>query len=261
MLNQVNYIINYLFYFFTSQTKYDIHSPFVFDFIVNVLNVRKQKPHYHSIELLRTKMLKSTALINLQPLGARPQTTDVIQKVSVVCERTSKSAKYAELLERICHYYQPQFAIELGTSLGISTLYQASGIDNGTLYTIEGNSDSVRVAKYNAEQAELENIQFLEGDFQTELPKLLTELPMLDYVFFDGNHALEPTLHYFEVCLKKAHNSSVFVFDDIRWSDEMKLAWEKIKNHPKVTVTIDLYSMGLVFFRKEQEKEHFVLRY
>jgi hypothetical protein len=84
---------------------------------------------------------------------------------------------------------------------------------------------------------------------------------MLDYVFFDGHHALEPTLKYFELCLKKAHNSSIFVFDDIRWSDEMKLAWEKIKNHPKVNVTIDLYTMGVVFFRKEQEKEHFVLRY
>lgn len=261
MLNQVNYIVNYLLYFFTSQTKYDIHSPFVFDFIVNVLNVRKQKPHYHSIELLRSKMLKSTGQIRMKPLGARPQSAEVMQKVSVVCERTSKSAKYAELLERICHYYQPQFAIELGTSLGISSLYQASGIANGVLYTIEGNEDSVKVAKFNAEQAQLENIQFIEGDFQTELPKLLAELPMLDYAFFDGHHALEPTLNYFEMCLKKAHNSSIFVFDDIRWSDEMTLAWEKIKNHPKVNVTIDLYSMGIVFFRKEQEKEHFVLRF
>jgi predicted O-methyltransferase YrrM len=261
MLNQVNYIVNYLLYFFTSQTKYDIHSPFVFDFIVNVLNVRKQKPYYHTIELLRSKMLKSKALIKLKPFGAKPQSADLMRPVSDVCKRTSKSAKYAELLERICHYYQPQFAIELGTSVGVSTLYQASGIANGVLYTIEGNEDSVKVAKFNAEQAQLENIQFLVGDFQSELPQLLAELPMVDYVFFDGHHALEPTLNYFEMCLKKAHNSSVFVFDDIRWSDEMKLAWEKIKNHPQVTVTIDLYSMGIVFFRKEQEKEHFILRY
>jgi predicted O-methyltransferase YrrM len=81
----------------------------------------------------------------------------------------------------------------------------------------------------------------------------------VDFVFFDGNHQKQPTINYFEICLQKAHEKSVFVFDDIHWSEEMEQAWAYIKNHPKVTVTIDLFWIGIVFFRTEQVKEHFII--
>jgi predicted O-methyltransferase YrrM len=168
---------------------------------------------------------------------------------------------YAELLERLCAYFNPEFALEIGSSVGISTMYQAAGIKQGYLFALEGNHDSVKVARYNIEQAELPQVQFREGLFDHTLPELLNELPRVDYVFFDGNHQLDATLQYFEWCLQKAHKGTVFVFDDIRWSDEMLLAWNKIKNHPLVTVSVDLYSMGIIFFRTEQEKEHFTIRF
>jgi hypothetical protein len=42
----------------------------------------------------------------------------------------------------------------------------------------------------------------------------------------------------------------------------MEKAWEEIKQHPHVTLTIDLFFIGLVFVRQAQkEKEHFVIRY
>jgi predicted O-methyltransferase YrrM len=140
-------------------------------------------------------------------------------------------------------------------------MYQAAGIAHGKLYGLEGNPDSVRIARHNIESAELTNVEFVEGLFEETLPKVLAELPRVDYVFFDGNHRLEPTLQYFEFCLQKAHPGTVFVFDDIRWSDDMLLAWRKIQNHPAVTVSVDLYGMGIVFFRQEQEKEHFTIRF
>jgi predicted O-methyltransferase YrrM len=83
----------------------------------------------------------------------------------------------------------------------------------------------------------------------------------LDLVFFDGNHRYQPTMNYFNLCLKKANENSVFVFDDIYWSNEMTKAWEEIKNHKDVTVTIDLFSVGLVFFRTQQAKQHFILKF
>jgi predicted O-methyltransferase YrrM len=259
MLNRIQFALNYLIYFFSADSKHGVHSPFVYDLVTNVINARKNKPLYHEFELIRTKMLKSNAVVEIKPIGAGKKSGKI--KLKELVKRSSKSAKYAELLERLCHYFNPQIGIELGTSLGISTMYQAGGMQEGRLYSIEGNPDSARIARHNIENSGLPNVTIIEGLFDEELPRLLDELHHVDYVFFDGNHRLEPTLKYFELCLSKAHTGSIFVFDDIRWSDEMTLAWNKIKNHPAVTVSIDLYNIGIVFFRKEQEKEHFTIRF
>ena len=110
----------------------------------------------------------------------------------------------------------------------------------------------------------MKNIESIVGNFDIVLTSNLQHLTSnfkLDFVFFDGNHKKIPTLNYFKQCLEYAHNTSVFIFDDIHWSDEMEEAWGEIKSNQKVSVTIDLFFMGLVFFRKEQEKEDFVVRY
>jgi predicted O-methyltransferase YrrM len=259
MLNKIQFAVNYLYYFFTSSNQHGVHSPFVFDFVTKVINARKNKPIYHGIELIRSNMLKSDADVNIEAIGAGKKSGK--QKLRNVVKNTAKSAKYAELLERICEYFSPQYAIEIGSSVGISTMYQAVGMPQGYLFALEGNADSAKIAQHNIEKAELENVQIVSGLFEDMLPKVIEKIPRVDYVFFDGNHQLEATLQYFELCLQKAHTGSVFVFDDIRWSDDMLLAWNKIKNHESVTVTVDLYTMGIVFFHKEQEKEHFTIRY
>jgi predicted O-methyltransferase YrrM len=259
MFNRLQFAINYLIYFFSSGNKHSVHSPFIYDLVTKVINVRRIKPEYHTYELIRSKMLKSNADIEIKPIGASSFAGK--RKLRDVVKLSAKSAKYAELLERMCAYFNPEFALEIGSSVGISTMYQAAGIKQGYLFALEGNHDSVKVARHNIEQAELPQVQFREGLFDHTLPELLNELPRVDYVFFDGNHQLDATLQYFEWCLQKAHKGTVFVFDDIRWSDEMLLAWNKIKNHPLVTVSVDLYSMGIIFFRTEQEKEHFTIRF
>jgi predicted O-methyltransferase YrrM len=261
MLDAIQYAFNYLIYFLTSGNKHSVHSPFVYDFVCKVLNVRKNKPIYHDFELVRSKMLKSDAEIKLLPLGAAAAKDVKVEKLKKVAARTSKSAKYAELLERICDAFQPEIALEIGTSLGMSTLYQASAIPNGYLFTLEGNPDSAKVARHNFEKLGFNNIQLVEGEFDRTIPMVLEQLPRLDYVFFDGNHSYDATMRYFEWCKAKAHNNTVFVFDDIRWSHEMEVAWNKIIDDPKVTVSIDLFAMGIVFFRQEQVKENFVIRY
>jgi predicted O-methyltransferase YrrM len=261
MLKKIQTAIDFLFYFFTSGNEHSVHSPFIYDFATNVLKARKNKPTYHAIELIRSNMLKSRSKIDILPLGAAKHTQTRVELLKDVVKRTSKSAKYAELLERICHYYQPQYAVEIGSSVGISTLYQASGLTQGYLFSLEGNPGSLKVARHNAEKLEFQHIQFIEGLFDNTLPMLLEQLPRVDYVFFDGNHTMEATLKYFELCLGKAHEGTIFIFDDIRWNDEMYRAWQKIKNHPSVRVTVDLFFIGIVFFRTGQEKEHFTLRF
>ena len=261
MLKRLQLAIDYLFYFFSSGTQHDVHSPFVYNFVTKVLRARKNKPAYHSIELIRTKMLRSNAPIEVLPLGAKTTGKTSYIPLKKLVAKTSKSAKYGELLERICEYFEPQYALEIGSSLGISTLYQASGIHNGYLISLEGNPKSLEIAQHNIDSLGMQHVQFGLGLFDDTLPMVIEQVPQLDYVFFDGNHSLDATLRYFEWCLKKAHSNSVFIFDDIRWSEEMNRAWQKIKNHPSVMVSIDLFFMGIVFFRTEQAKEHFTLRF
>ena len=60
----------------------------------------------------------------------------------------------------------------------------------------------------------------------------------------------------FNLGLEKKHHHSVFVFDDINWNEEMQKAWQEIKDHPEVTISLDLFYVGIIFFRKEQQQEH-----
>jgi len=56
------------------------------------------------------------------------------------------------------------------------------------------------------------------------------------------------------------NNDSIAVVANIHESDAMEQAWEAIKKDPNVTVSVDAYHLGLLFFRKEQRKQHFIIR-
>ena len=102
------------------------------------------------------------------------------------------------------------------------------------------------------------NIQLHTKDFEAYLAENDSEDQQLVYI--DGNHNKDKTLQYFKTLLKQATNDSVFIFDDIYWSPQMTAAWKEIIEHPKVTVSIDTFYWGLIFFRSEQPKEHFNIR-
>ena len=92
--------------------------------------------------------------------------------------------------------------------------------------------------------------------------KLYLKDKIIDMAYIDGNHTYEATMKYFNELLKITHENSILIFDDIYWTSDMTKAWEEIKTIPAVTVSIDLYKVGLIFFRKEnKQKEHFCLRY
>jgi predicted O-methyltransferase YrrM len=204
----------------------------------------------------------SKKILNCVDLGAGSHLQNKTSKsISEIVHAAAKPEKYAQLLFRLVNHFQPATILELGTSLGISSAYMASANSRSKLITIEGCKEIAAIAGQNFKKLELFNIEQLTGNFDDRLPEVLKKIDQLDFVFFDGNHRKIPTINYFEQCLEKASERSVFVFDDIYWSDEMKEAWQEIKNNDRVTVTIDLFYFGILFFRKEQVKEHFVIRY
>jgi predicted O-methyltransferase YrrM len=240
-----------------------IHSPFVFDFVKNVLNDKRDFYAFSAIESLRQQLKSDHTILQVDDLGAGSRVSATNQrKVSDIAKHALKSQKLAQFLFRLVNYYQPKTILELGTSLGITTAYLAAANGNARVYTIEGVPAIAELARKNFHRLNMYNTQLLEGSFDLVLPMLLEKINEVDLVFVDGNHRLEPTLRYFDWILKHSHEHTIFVFDDIHWSEEMELAWKKISAHPTVSCTIDLFFLGLVFFRKDfKEKQNFSIRY
>ena len=90
--------------------------------------------------------------------------------------------------------------------------------------------------------------------------KLSNNNSTFDLVYFNQNESQKTTLAYFELLLPTITNDSVWIINDIHESIENENFWDIIKKHYKVKVTIDTFHFGMVFFRAEQEKEHFVIR-
>lgn len=259
-MKQLSFLFKYFRYWLSAKNAHGIHSPFVFELYNDVINKKGSYYAFDRIEQLRKKLLASKKEIDVTDLGAGRSGKRTIGEIA---SRSAKSKKYCELLFRIAYNMKPNTILELGTSLGISTSYLASADANAKVITIEGCTNTAHEAKKNIEALGLKNIESVVGNFNTELPTVLSRLPKdgCQLVFIDGNHRKEPTLNYFNHCLAYANNDSIFIFDDIHWSEDMEEAWEVIKKHPQVTVTIDLFFLGLVFFRKEQAKENFVIRF
>lgn len=257
-------IISYGKYIIHAKDLQRIHSPFVFNLLNQVfykdieINERILK-----IETRRAELLKNQNSIQVTDLGAGAgKWQGSSRKISQIAKNSLKRKKYAQLIYKITHYFQPKTTLELGTSLGVTTAYIGQGYQDGKVISIEGCPNIAQVAKETFAKTQTHNATIYNGNFDDILPKVLQGRSPLDLVFIDGNHAYAPTLSYFEQTLKHAHNDTIFVFDDIHWSQSMEKAWDEIKNHPQVTITIDIYEMGLVFIRKENKgPKHFIIKY
>jgi predicted O-methyltransferase YrrM len=265
MYSKLSLAKKYLHYYLTAFNGkgHGIHSPFVFDFVKDVLNDKRNFYAYSQIESLREQLLNNKNVIEVEDFGAGSVVCKTKERsLSDITKHAVKNKKWAQLLFRIADYYQPKNMIELGTSLGISSAYLASACPNARLFTIEGSSEIAKFANKNFQSLGLKNIQQTTGNFDNVLPNILKNIGKIDLAFIDGNHRKEATVNYFSQLLEHSSTSSIFIFDDIHWSEEMEQAWEIIKQNEKITLTIDLFFIGLVFFRDDfKAKQHFTIRF
>jgi predicted O-methyltransferase YrrM len=254
-------LLAYLRFWWRSGNAHGLHSPFVFGLYTTVIRHTGLFRAYVPIEAQRHKLLRSKQTISVTDFGAGSHTGAGRQRrVAAIARTAAKPAHLAQLLFRLVNHFRPQTILELGTSLGLTTAYLTAPDSRQRVVTFEGCPNVAAEARQTFANLKLRNVEIVEGNLDDTLAPTLAKLPPVDFVFFDGNHRYEPTLRYFEQCLQHAHEGSVFVLDDIHWSDEMERAWEAIKARPEVTLTVDLFYVGLVFFRKNQPKQHFWLR-
>ena len=240
-----------------------MHSPFVFEFITKVLNDKTNYPEYEKVEALRDQLLNDHTILEIEDFGAGSMMGKKNRRsISSIAKNAAKPKKFGQLLFRMIKYYQPKTILELGTSLGITTSYLTLAKPDARLITMEGSKEIADVAKRNFRNLDNRNIEIIEGNFDNALSSVVGGLLTVDFAFIDGNHRQEPTERYFKELLAKTNNNSILVFDDIHWSGEMEAAWEAIKNNAAVSCSIDLFFIGIVFFRKEfKEKQHFAIRF
>jgi predicted O-methyltransferase YrrM len=255
----------YLHYYLTASNGkgHGIHSPFAFDFVKNVLNDKKEYECYSFIEQQRKILLNDATVIEVEDFGAGSSVIKINKRiVKNIAQSSLKPKKFSQLLFRMAQYYQPKTILELGTSFGITTAYLAAGNTTAKVYTCEGAKNIATIAQQTFNNLHLKNIALTEGDFTNTLPPLLAQLKNIDFAFVDGNHRKAPTLNYFQQLLNYSTASTILIFDDIHWSAEMEEAWEQIKQHANVTLTIDLFFIGIVCINPAiKVKQHFVVRF
>jgi len=250
--------LKYIQHYITGQTRHDVHSPFMYKLLEKDILDTRYKEEYRDIESLKWHLMRDNTTIEVVDFGAGGHRT-YSKQISAIAKNSAIGKRHGRLLYRLSKRFQPQYVLELGTSLGIGTAYLAKGA--GKVVSVEGSPETAVVAAKNLQELGINNVEIVVGNFDETLPAIISTLPRLDLVFFDGNHAKEPTLRYFELCLQKAHNNTVFIFHDIHWSAGMEEAWSIIQQHNAVNATADLHFSGLVFFRDELTKQHYRFRF
>jgi len=254
-------IKSYLKFLWKSKNAHGIHSPFVFNLVTKCFYDQTNYPEYGVLKNYRNSLLRNTNTIEVTDFGAGSKifksNTRAISKIAKTAGITSKNA---ELLYRISNYFQPENVLEVGTSLGLATAALSIGNQKSRVLTLEGCPETSKTAQKEFDQFGLTNIHPIVTEFENYLQSQNLKSEILNLIYIDGNHQKAATLHYFDLLLPTVANNSVWIFDDIHWSPDMEEAWEIIKKNPAVTVTIDTFQWGFVFFRKEQKKEDFIIR-
>lgn len=242
-----------------STNQHGVHSPFVYNLVTACFYNTKKQNDYTLIANYKKTLLKNKDTIKITDLGTGSvYTKNNTRHINSIAKNSGATLKRAKLLYKLTNYFQFSNSLELGTSLGISTHAIALGNKKGKVTSIEGCPEIAKFTTRNLKEKNITNAEVLVGDFSKVIPKL--NASTYDFILFDGNHNKTATLAYFESLLSKIHNETIFIFDDIYWSPGMTEAWEIIKQHPKVMVSVDTFQYGFVFFRKEQAKEHFTIR-
>ncbi len=252
-------LLQYIKFLFKSSNQHGVHSPFIYNLVTRCFYDKGHYDAYKHIVNYKKSLLKNKTYLSVTDLGVGSHVMKRNKRqIASMAKHAGTTNKRAKLAYRLVKYFESKTILELGTSLGITTHAMSLANENNEITTIEGCPNLSKFSKGNLERKRIKHVNIKIGDFMDHIPSLSTN--KYDLVFFDGNHQKEATLKYFETLLPTVHNNTVFIFDDIHWSRGMTETWENIKKHPKVTVTIDTFFWGVVFFRREQGKEHFTIR-
>ena len=246
-------IQNYLDHFLVAKRKgHGVHSPFAYQLCEEVFYNTHISYDFFGLNKIRKQLLHDNTILEIEDFGAGSKAFNTTKrKVSEIAARGISTQKQSEIYYRLINFLRCEHIVELGTSLGLNTLYLASPNKNNQVITLEGSVNIYMYAKNLALKTKTDNIKFINSKFDEALPKILDDIKTIDCFYVDGNHTYQATKNYFNLAFAKKNKDSVFIFDDIYWSKDMTSAWKEIKQHREVTLSVDAFYFGMIFFKGE----------
>ena len=247
----------FLNYWLNKEDRHSQQSPFVFKIYSELLRfLKKNEKGDPEIEKFRKSLLANQNQIDVLDLGAGSKKVPLPKRrIGDITRYSTSGIKFSQLYQFLCSTTPSEYVIELGTCVGISTRYLSKST-RGKLFSFEGSEEIQKIACQNPKP---ENIEFILGSIDQTLPKVLKDIPKIDFALIDANHTYKGTMHSFYTLLPKAQRLSIFAIGDIHWTTEMEKAWEEIKTSPQVKLTMDFFECGIVFFDYPGEKTHLIL--
>ena len=252
---------SYWRYFFKAVNEHGVHSPFVYSLYCATIKNKTYPNFYHAIEEKRIELLCDNRVIETTDLGSGSKLLpNPKRRVSKIARHFLQKRKEAQFIYKLGAFLKPKVVLELGTSLGVTTLY-LSKIEDAAVTTIEGCSVTLGIATRLFDSSKAKNITTFCGNIDELLAPVLASLKEVDLVLIDANHDYEPTMRYFNAIFPHLKNESCVLIDDIYQKPGMTKAWKEITADERMHVALDFYRFGLVFPRKEQRKQYFTLRF
>ena len=257
-----------------------IHSPYLFRLVRFVLRDENAYYCFRDIERRREWLLACEDSLDVVDYGSAgsPEGLHVQRRVCDIAKNHLESARVGQVLFRIVNFLheeekRPLNILELGTSLGITTAYLASPDSRNKVVTMEGSEAVLRVAQGVWKMLKLENIEWIQGNIDDTLYNIYSvqssdvrvqsseaKGERIDLAFVDANHTYEATMRYADFLLNRLTEKGILVLDDIYYSEQMERAWSELKADPRVTTSMDLFHVGLLFVDTHYLKRHYKIR-
>ena len=254
----MNLGLEYIKYQWKAKRRHGVHSPFIYDLTDKCFRIPVIPELKTTLQKLDSELSNNHQTIEISDFGAGSKKMGNLRKIKSIYSTSSSRGKFGKILFQLVRHFKPKNVLEFGTSMGIGSVCMASGNEKSKVTTIEGCPNTFAVARQNFKIAGLTNIESINATFNDYIDTLQNE--QFDIVFIDGHHDGTALKNYMDRLAPFTHDSTIFILDDIRWSDSMLDAWNEIISNDRYHVTIDLFRMGIVVPRPEQEKEHFVIR-
>ena len=254
----MNLGFEYIKYRWKAKGRRTNRSPFIQDFTGNCLNINKDSEDYLIINSLINTLNKDKKQIEIEDFGAGSKKLGNQRSINLILKTSSSKGKYGDFLYRICKHYQFENILEFGTSLGIGSIHMQLGSKTSKITTVEACENTRELALSNFKGIEANLITSIHSTFDIFLKDSATNV--FDMIFVDGHHDGDALLRYMKSLEAYSDDNTIFILDDIRWSDSMLLAWNTLKESDEFHIIIDLFRFVMLIIKSSHTKEEHYIR-